>query len=189
MLVTLITLTNLNSSVNGLNWSANSKDLLLLLVIVISILIHLFILKRDKIFAWLFSIYSSYLIVLFFPFNQWLPQMSLESMVWAKSGGFVVLAIFLAVIFSRAHIFASAFSGFLAKFFQSLVYGILSCGLILSFLCTFLPVEVLSQFSNFSQNIFNKDVARFLWLALPLVFILFSLKFKGHKGPGRPALE
>ena len=100
-----------------------------------------------------------------------------------------VLAIFLAVIFSRAHIFASAFSGFLAKFFQSLVYGILSCGLILSFLCTFLPVEVLSQFSNFSQNIFNKDVARFLWLALPLVFILFSLKFKGHKGPGRPALE
>lgn len=190
MFFSLISLTNLNSTVNNLNWSTNSSDLPLLLLLVISLLIHLFILQRDKIFAWLLAVYSSYVVVLFFPFNLWLPKLTLEQMVWAKAGGFIVLAVFLAVIFIRAHIFNSFSPRILAKVVQGLVYGILSMGLIISLLATLLPLEIISHFSSFSQNIFNKDVARFVWIVCPLALMIFSVKFSsGHRGPGRPPLE
>ena len=52
-------------TVTNLNWSADSKDLILLAIFVASILFHFLVLKKDKIFAALFSIYTSYLLVLF----------------------------------------------------------------------------------------------------------------------------
>lgn len=189
MLASAINITNLNQIAQNLNWSANSKDLILVLILALSVLIHIFILKRDKIFAWLIGIYASYLVVLFFPYNLWLSKISLEQMVWTKSAGFIVLTIFLAVIFSRGHIFAGSSVGVLAKFVHSAIYGILSTGLLISLLATLLPVELLSQFSHAAQNVFNSDSVRFIWLVLPLVLILFSIKFSRHKGPGRPPME
>jgi len=189
MLAITIDIPNLNQTAGNIDWSANSKDLLLVLILALSVLIHIFILKRDKIFAWLFGIYTSYLIVLFFPYNQWLSKLNLEQIVWLKSGGLIILSIFLAVIFSRGHIFAGSQSGVIARFIHATFYGVLSASLLLSLLAILLPVELLSQFSSLAQNIFNSDTARFVWLALPLVLILFSIKFNRHKGPGRPPLE
>jgi len=189
MLITNVNIQNLNQATNNIDWSANSKDLLLILFLALSVLIHIFILKRDKIFSWLIGIYASFLIVLFFPYHLWLSKISLEQMVWIKSAGFIALAVFLAVIFSRGHVFAGSQGNALSRFIHAFVYGILSVGLLISLLATFLPMELLSQFSALALNIFNTDLARFIWLALPLVLILFSIKINRHKGPGRPPLE
>jgi len=87
------------------------------------------------------------------------------------------------------HIFAGSQGNALSRLIHAFIYGILSVGLLISLLTTFLPMELLSQFSALALNIFNTDLARFIWLALPLVLILFSIKFNRHKGPGRPPLE
>ncbi|HPI67110.1 MAG TPA: hypothetical protein PKZ16_01000 [bacterium] len=188
MLSIVVNLPNLNQSLNQLNWSANSADLILLLFFALSILANIFLLQRDKIVSWTFGIYSSYLLVLFFPYQLWLSHVSLEQLVLIKVGGFFGCSLFLAIIFSRAHLLAGIFGGFISRVFQGTVLGIINVGLLLSLSATFLPLEVLQKFSGLSQNILNTDLAHWLWLVAPVILFLLINKWK-KKGPGRPPSE
>ncbi len=188
MLAITVSLPNLNESLNQLNWSANSADLILLLFFALSILANVFLLQRDKIVAWTFGIYLSYLLVLFFPYQLWLSHVSLEQLVLIKVGGFFGLSFFLAIIFSRAHLLAGIFSGFISRLIQGVLFGIANVGLLLTLVATFLPLETLQKFSGLSQNILNTNLARWFWLIAPVVIFLSLNKWK-KKGPGRPPLE
>lgn len=178
----------LGDSVQNLDWSAGSNDLIILLIFAVMILIHIFAMKKNKIFSLLFGIYVSYLVILFFPYNLWLASLSLDQMVWAKVGGFMALICIFMSIFTRGHVFAGSHSGIIARTLQSIVLGILNTGLILSLLSTLLPLSFLNSFSGLSLNILTSELGRFVWIGLPLVLFLFSVKFS-RKGPGRPALE
>lgn len=188
MLAITVSLPNLNESVNHLNWSANSYDLILLLLVAISVLINIFLLQRDKIVAWTFGLYTSYLLILFFPYHLWLSHVSLDDLVLIKAGALVILSIFLAVIFSRAHLLSSGMSGMISRLAQGIILGIANMSLLLSLIATFLPAELINKFSGFSQNILNTDLARWLWLLTPAVIFLLMNKWK-RKGPGRPPME
>ena len=163
----------------------NTFDLYILLFFAIIILLCFFLLRRN-IFALLFSIYTSYLIVLFFPFNLWLKNSSLESVDNFKIYGFVGLIVILTFIFSKCHIFFSQGGGIIKASVRSLFYGILSAGLFLSLLILLLPLAWLDKFSGTSLNLLASDQARFIWIALPIILIIFLNKKR--KGPGRPSL-
>ena len=177
---------NLGATVSNLEWTANSKDLILLLVFAVLIFAHLFILRKNKIYSFLFSIYVSFVVVFFFPFHKWLSSVPLEQLTWIKVFSFLGLIIIFTAALSKARIFTSTRTGILEKFFKSILFGILSTGLLLSLLSTLLPLDFTSKFSGLSLNILTTDVARFVWIALPLVIFLFSIKLKKHRGPGRP---
>lgn len=179
---------SINQTVSNIDWSAGSKDLIILLIFALSILMHVFGLKKSKIFSLLFSIYISYIVVLFFPYHLWLSHLPLEQVVWGKVAGFVLLIIILMVIFIRSRVFSASSSGIIARVLQSIVFGILNIGLCLSLLATLLPLEFMSQFSGLSLNILTTDLARFIWVILPLILFLFFVKFR-RRGPGRPALD
>jgi hypothetical protein len=186
MLDKAISLPNIAGAMDSMNWSLNGYDLYILLFFAAIVLLCFFFLKK-KIFALLFSIYTSYLIVFFFPFNAWFNGSSLESIDKMKVWGFVGLVVILTFIFSRCHIFLSQGGGMIKKIIRSLIYGILNAGLFLSLLILFLPLTWLGKFSGTSLNLLGSDVARFVWVALPLILFLFLNKRR--KGPGRPSLD
>ncbi len=171
---------------DSMSWSLNGYDLYILLFFVAIVLLCFFFLKK-KVFAFLFGIYTSYLVVLFFPFNQWFGGSSLESIDKLKVYSFVGLVILLTFIFSRSHVFLSQGGGMIKKLIRSLLYGILNAGLFLSLFILILPLTWLSKFSGASLNLLGSDIARFVWVALPIVLLLFLNKRR--KGPGRPSLD
>jgi len=176
---------SIQETVKNFDWSLGTNDLILLAIFVVSILFHFFFLKKDKIFAALFSIYTSYLLVLFFPYHKWLTSQSLDSITWIKVYGFIGLIIILTFIFSHSRIFGKTSKGFIGRIIKSIIYGILNIGLIISLLTNLLPLDVLNKFSGFSLNIFMGDIAKFVWLGLPIILMLFFFKLK-RRGPGRP---
>jgi len=170
---------------NNFDWSLTTNDLIILAILVVGILFHLFFLKKDKIFPVLFSIYTSYLIILFFPYSSWLSKLSLDDVTRVKYIGFIVLILLFSTIFSKSHVFSKTSRNFIARIIKSIVFGILNTGLILSLLSTLVPLEFLNKFSGFSLNVFNTPVAQFVWLVLPFIIMLFFVKLR-RKGPGRP---
>ncbi len=181
-------ITKLSQFMASLDWSSGSKDLIILLVFVMSLIVHIFGLKKDKFFALLFGIEAAYVVVLFFPYHYWLASLTLDQLTWAKVFGFVFLSFFLAGIFIRAHIFSSVSSGIISRFLQASALGILNTGVLLTLLATLLPLEIVSTFSKVAQDILNTEFSRFIWLAVPLVVFIMSVKIK-RRGPGRPSLE
>jgi len=167
-------------------WTVNSKDFILLFVFFVLILAHLFILRKNKIYTFLFSIYTSFVVVFFFPYNLWLSKVPLEQLMWIKVFSFLGLIIIFTAALSKARIFTVTRAGILENFFKSIIFGILNTGVLLALLATLLPIDFVSKFSGLSLNILTTDVARFVWIALPLVIFLFSIKLKKHRGPGRP---
>ena len=176
---------NIAGVIDSINWSLNGYDLYILLFFAIIILLCFFFL-RHKIFTLLFSIYTSYLIILFFPYNIWLNNYSLDLINKIKIYSFIGLIIVLFFIFSKCHIFFSQDGGIIKTSIRSLFYGILNASLFLSLLILLLPLNWLSKFSGTSLNLLGSDVARFIWVALPVILLLFLNKKR--KGPGRPSL-
>ncbi|MFH1457495.1 MAG: hypothetical protein ABIF17_05355 [Patescibacteria group bacterium] len=173
-----------DKTINSIGWSLNGYDLYILLFFAITIFLCIFVLYR-RIFVLLFSIYISYLIILFFPFNLWLNNYNLDLISKIKIYGFIGLIIILLFLFSRCRIFFNQTSGVIKKFITAIIYGILNAGLFLSLLILLLPLNWLYKFSGTSLNILGSDIARFIWVTLPVVLLL--LLNKKRKGPGRPS--
>ncbi|MBU4360471.1 hypothetical protein L6278_00330 [Candidatus Parcubacteria bacterium] len=184
MLESKISFPNIAGITNSMNWSLNGYDLYILLFFATVVLLCFFFL-RHKVFVLLFGIYISYLIILFFPFNLWFKNSSLELTDKIKVWGFVGLIIILTFIFSRCYIFVRQSGGIIKVSIRSLFYGVLNAGLFLSLLILLLPLNWLSKFSGTSLNILSSDIGRFVWIILPIVLILFLNKKR--KGPGRPS--
>jgi len=176
----------LDKTINSINWSLNGYDLYILLFFAIIILLCFFVLYK-RIFALLFSIYISYLIILFFPFNLWLNNYSLDLISKIKIYGFVGLIIILFFMFSKYHIFINQGSWFIKKIIKSIFYGILNAGLFLSLLILLLPLNWIAKFSGTSLNLLSSDLARFVWVTAPIILLLFLNKKR--KGPGRPSFD
>ena len=185
MLDKTITFPNIAGITNSMSWSLNGLDFYILLFFAIVVLLCFFFL-RHKIFALLFSIYISYLVILFFPFNLWLKNLNLELTDKIKIWGFIGLILVLFFIFSRSYIFLSQSGGVIKSFIHSLIYGVLNAGLFLTLLILFLPLNWLTKFSGISLNFLGSDTARIIWIILPIILILFINKKR--KRPGRPSL-
>lgn len=154
----------------------NTFDLYILLFFAVIVLLCLFVLYR-RIFALLFCIYVSYLIAIFAPFDFFKNNVSYC---------FMGLIIILFLIFSRFNIFISQTAWIIKRFIYSIIFGILNAGLFLSLLILLLPLNWLSKFSGTSLNLLGSDVARFIWITLPIFLILIFNKKR--KGPGRPSI-
>ena len=85
----------------------------------------------------------------------------------------------------RGAFFTSSASGLFFRLLKGIIFGILNTGLILALLAEFLSGEFINQFSGLMQDIFMSQTARFIWLFLPVVMVLFFMKRR--RGPGRPS--
>ena len=160
-------------------------NLLIVAVFLVFILIYAFWLERHNIVINLIGLYVGLLGVNFFPSYKWSLGGWMESW-WAQ---IVILGvIFLVTVFilSRTGFFRISYgSGFITRWWQAIVSGILQAGLLTSIILAIAPNHILRQFSSAVLDIFISETASFLWLILPLVGLIL-IKGK-RRGPGRPA--
>jgi uncharacterized membrane-anchored protein len=82
---------------------------------------------------------------------------------------FLVLIGIVYFLFSRREL-KSRDKGFWSVF-QTFFYGLFLIGIILTMVFSFLPNDLISQFSSLTLKIFNTSLARGLWFVIPLIFI------------------
>lgn len=142
-------------------------DMSLLLLFVGMSLTFGFIFGRWKLINILINVYIS------LAFIGVLPKAFLDVSLYAKSGTFLVLLVFLTAIDNRlfdVHI-SSAGTDF---FWRLIVTSILVTGMIVSVLLSFLPKGIaLGYISSVAYGYFASPGALIFWMVVPLLSLLF----------------
>ena len=170
------------SSITNFSLSA-SWDWIIVLAFVAVALIYGLSMGRNRLVIIILGTYFSFLLVNYFPW-QFLDSIDLKQTPTSTIQIFLFLAIILAFYFLIPH---SALGSALklrgrgrANWWQSLLLSFVQIGLILSIITGFLPENISSGISPFAKIIFVGDLARFLWLLLPIVAIMF-LRKRGYE--------
>ncbi len=178
-------LANLNIAGAG---SLGIYDWVILGIFLISLLLHFFLLRRDRMHALFFSILSSYLWIVFVPWMKWFGDWGMQKINTLQAGGFLGLIILFYLIYTLSHVFSPLSRSFLIKTIHKIVFAFISPALIFSFLALMVPLEWLNNFSSFTLKIFVSESSGFYCLVL--AFIMFLIGYRPtRKGPGRPSLR
>lgn len=168
------------SFLTGINWAAPSWDLFIFLFFIIGSLLYGFSLGRDRIIVILVSVYMALAVVGNAPIiNQFKLAFNVnDSYVLRISfflGVFVVLFFFLSRGALLKTIGESSSGG---AWWQVIVFSILQVGLLISITLSFLPVDMLRSFSQFTRDFFISDIGKSCWLILPIVVMALGPKAK-----------
>lgn len=143
-------------------------DIWLLVLFVAISLALVFIVKRKRLGALLFSIYISYVIL---TFSYFLPDSPATKIAYF---GILIFLIFLAM----RKFFTFSISGKkIAIWTQSIILSFLTVGMITSLIFSWLPKKEIQEFfSPFSKQLFTSEPFQLAWVVLPLIFLLFIKK-------------
>ncbi|MFA5990904.1 MAG: hypothetical protein WC794_01495 [Candidatus Doudnabacteria bacterium] len=162
-----------NQLIQSFNWHTPSWDLFIILFWGVASVFYAFSAGRGRIISLLMSLYISKLLVLQAPWlanaiNQKLPS-SLASLQQLVS--FLIILVILFVLLSR-YAFRTSVDG---RHFGSipfvLVFAVLQIGLLINTVLGYLAVSGKS-FSPLVTLIFLSNSSSFIWLILPLIFLI-----------------
>lgn len=159
----------------GANW-------LLVLIFIVVASIYGFFLGRQRLTIIIVAGYFSLVI------NKAIPWAGLGFLgVKGSPGTNVEIFLFLALvigIFFLMHgpSLSSAFSlRGRGSWWQVIILGFFQLGFMASVVISFLPQKTINDLDPFVQQMFNSDLAKFLWLLLPVVAILILKKKRIYK--------
>lgn len=157
---------------------ASGWDLSIILIFLIAAFVYGFFLGRNRMIILLLASYFSLVISQFFPWTRitslkWLglgqePSASFKISVFL---GMILLFYFLiprSVLSSTLRIRKRGEASWLQLFILSIV----QLGLLTVVILSFLPVEVVANFSPLVKKIFIGPEAQFVWLTLPILAIV-----------------
>jgi len=157
----------------GINWSAPTWDVIILLFIIISVLIYSFTLGRDRIVALLISTYLALAVTTNLPYmnkiTDWINSFSFFSF---KVSAFLIVFAVLFIFLSRSSLLQSL-SSLSGGWWQVILFSLLQVGLLTSIILSFLPSIAVNYLSDFTQTIFLSDLGKFCWIILPIVALVF----------------
>ena len=169
----LITVNQANSLVNGFNWHNPSWDLFIFLFWGVAAVFYAFAAGRGRIISLLMSLYIAKLMVLQAPWlanaiNQKLPSnlASLQQLI-----SFLIIFVLLFVLLSRYAFRTSADGRHFGSIPFTLVFAVLQIGLLINTIISYLAVSGKS-FSPLISLVFLSHSADFIWLVLPLIFLI-----------------
>jgi heme/copper-type cytochrome/quinol oxidase subunit 4 len=153
------------ANLNITNWEV----IIVIFLIVGGFLLGL-ILGRNKMFLMLLGSYIASALLSVVPIKKMFPDF------FGKEENFVVLIILYLVLIGIVYfIFSKSGKKTRRKgfwfVFQTFFYALFLVGIVLSMVFSFLPKDLISEFSSVTLNIFNTSLARVLWLVIPLIFI------------------
>ena len=126
-------------------------------------------LGKSRFFLVLLSAYIASALLSVIPFKKMFPAF------FGRDENFVVLiVVYLFLIGAVYFLFSQSVlksSRGAKAFFQTFFYGLFLVGIVLSMVFSFLPQDLISEFSDLTLNIFNTSLARALWFIVPLIFI------------------
>ena len=94
---------------------------------------------------------------------------------------FVVLFLVLFILLGRYAFATSADNRRLGSIVFGLIFAFLQIGLLINIILTLLPIGLQNSFSPLIQLIFIKDPASFIWLIIPLLYLVVLGRFLSEK--------
>lgn len=159
--------------VKAFNWSTPSWDLFIFLFWAAAALFYAFSAGRGRIIALLFSLYIAQLLSLKAPWltgalSQKLPENLLG---YQQLISFLVLFVVLFVLLGRYAFRTSADGRHFGSIAFSLVFALLQVGLLINIVLNYLA-QTGQAFSPLVSFVFLGQTASFIWLVLPLAFLI-----------------
>jgi hypothetical protein len=160
------------NAVNNVNWLEPTWDLFIVLFFVVASLIYGVSLGRDRIIVILVSIYMSLAIVNYMPFLTDVDSAGVSLNDTFALRVSVFLGVFILLFFFLSHsalMKAFGHNTTQGKFWQVMIYSFLHVGLLISVTLSFFPADLANVLSPFTQTIFMSDIARAVWVTIPVV--------------------
>ncbi len=178
-MVSLIAIGNISQQLHTFNWHNPSWDLFILAAWVLGTVIYAFTAGRGRVINILISIYIAKLMVVEAPFlshaiTQRLPSGLLSLQQLAV---FVIVFLILFLFLGRYAFRTSADGRQIGAVLFTLIFSFLQMGLLISTILNFLPQDTRESFNPLIQFLFTQNPAAFVWLILPLVYLIVLGKF------------
>ena len=170
---------NFSDLAQSFNWHSPSWDLFILLFWVVASAIYAFSAGSGRILTILVSVYMAQLLVIEMPFlsEAVSERANIATGTLQQLAAFGVLFILLFIFLSR-YAFKTSIDGrkFMAIGF-GLVFAFLQVGLLINIIIGYLPVDIQNNFSPLITLIFLHPNSNFVWLVLPVVFLILLGRF------------
>lgn len=158
------------SAMNSIDWSNPTWDLFLLLFFLVASLLYGLSLGRDRIIVIMVSIYMALAVVNYVPFiTTFNADISINNAFSFRIVAFLGLFILLFFFLSQSALLKTFSADSYGSLWQVIVFSVIHVGLLISVTLSFLPTEVSSTLSPISQNLFMGDIAKAVWITLPIV--------------------
>jgi hypothetical protein len=173
---------NTAQMVSSFNWHSPSWDLFILLAWVGLAVVYTFAAGRGRVINILLSVYVAKLIVQEMPFltNTAAKQLNLSIFSLQQLAAFIVVFLALFLFLGRFVLKTSADSRRLSSMVFGLFFAFLQIGLLINIILSYLPVGVQAGLSNLIRTVFINDPVSFIWLVLPIVYLIVLGKFVGE---------
>jgi MFS family permease len=168
--------------VRAFNWHSPSWDLFIFLFWAVASVFYAFAAGRGRIVNILISVYMAKLLTLEAPFLTDAIKARLPESVFAVQQ-LIVFALLFVVLFVFVGKYAfktSADHRKMASLVFGLLFSLLQIGLLINTVLTLLPLSVQNSFSELVQLIFIRNPASFVWLILPVGYLILLGRHISH---------
>ena len=158
-----------------------SWDTFLVLFYLTTAIIYSFFVSRERLAVVLLSVYSALAIVLATPILSTLLAGYQENLFQIRVAAFIIIFLLLYVVLSQNMTLHSDIGH---QWWQAVVLSFLQVGLLISSILMFIPKTVFT--SQLSEYFFTSDIARSVWMLLPIAAMLIMRNKHGGQGGGQP---
>ena len=172
---------NIIELVKTFNWHNPTWDLFIFASWVLASVFYSFAAGRGRVINILFSVYISKLLVLQAPFlTQGLTDKLPSSLASLQQlAAFVAIFLVLFLLLGRYVFKTSVDHRQVSSMLFGLVFSFLQIGLLINIVLNYLSLDVLNNFSPLIRVIFVQNPMTFVWLVLPVVYLIVLGKFVG----------
>jgi hypothetical protein len=165
------------------NWHSPSWDLFILLFWLVASVLYAFAAGRGRILTVLVSIYMSQLLVIKAPFlsSAVTSKLSIGEPSLQQLVVFGLLFMLLFIFLSRFAFKSSVDGRQMSSLGFSLVFAVLQIGLLINIVLAYLPIYIQTNLSPLIQFLFLHQYSGFVWLALPVIFLIILGKFVSER--------
>lgn len=165
------------------NWHTPSWDLFIILFWLVASVIYSFSAGKGRLLSILVSVYMAKLLVLEAPFISTLVNQKLDIVTQSlqQLATFTVLFFILFFSLSKYGFRTTAEGRGAGSFVFGTIFSVLQVGLLLNIVMGFLPHTVREGFSPLVSLLFIGSTANFVWLVLPIAFLVILGKFVSHR--------
>lgn len=162
-----------SSLLHSVNFHNPSWDAFIFLFWIIVSIFYSFSAGRGRIITILISVYMAELLVIQAPFlsQEVVSKLGLAA-YFGKLVTFLVLFAFFFLVLSKFVFRTSVENRGFSSWFFSLIFALLQVGFLISVILSFLPAEIKSTFAPLVTFVFISNTAQFVWLLLPMVFLV-----------------
>lgn len=172
-------LNQLSRLIHTFNWHTPSWDLFIILAWVVASVMYAFAAGRGRILTVLMSIVMAKLLVIEAPFlsSQVAQKLNVTAVSFQQLITFGILFLVFFVFLGR-YVFKTASDGKqISGMIFSLIFAFLQVGLLINTVINLLPLNIIQSFTPLIQTFFIHKPANFVWLALPVAFLILLGRF------------